>query len=124
MNDLESLLAAKIAVIKLEFLARLKDEWLPNLRTLRQRFQDAPSDQALRTDLMRTGHNLSGSGAVFGCPEISTVGKQLEQRIRATENSDTVGSEADRHEILAIVDHLDEVCSTALSDNPPAQPQA
>lgn len=123
MTDLESLLAAKIAVIKLEFLARLKDEWLPNLRTLRQRFEDAPADQALRTELMRAGHNLSGSGAVFGFPDISTIGKQLEHRIRVTENSDTVGYDTDRREILAIVDRLDEVCSTALRDNPPAASQ-
>ncbi len=124
MNDLEAKLAARIAVIKQEFLARLQDEWLPNLRTLRQQFQDAPADQTLRTELMRAGHNMSGSGAVFGCADISTVGKQLEHRIRATADSDTIGSEADRVEILAIVDHLDEVCRTALHDNPPASPQA
>ena len=124
MTDLESLLAAKVAIIRQEFLARLQDEWLPNLRTLRQQFVNAPADQTLRTELMRAGHNLSGSGAVFGCPDISTVGKQLEHCIRASENGDTVGSEADRREILAIVDHLDEVCSTALHDKPPTAPQA
>lgn len=123
MNDLESLLAAKIAVIKQEFLARLQDDWLPNLRHLRQKFQDAPADQTLRTELMRAGHNMSGSGAVFGCADISTVGKQLEHRIRSVD-SDAVGSDADRREILDIVDRLDEVCAAALREaNLPVPPQ-
>lgn len=123
MNELESLVAAKIAIIKQEFLDRLQSDWLPNLRALRQRFQDMPDDQDLRTELMRTGHNMSGSGAVFGCDDISTVGRQLEHRIRGS-NSDAVGSDADRREILDIVDRLDEVCTAALREaNLPAPPQ-
>jgi chemotaxis protein histidine kinase CheA len=123
MNDLESLLAAKIALIRQEFLGRLQDEWLPNLRTLRQRFEDMPSDQEIRTELMRAGHNMSGSGAMFGFTDVSTVGRQLEQRIRGG-NSDAVGSDADRREILAILDRLDEVCTAALREaSLPTPPQ-
>ena len=114
MNDLESQLAAKIAIIKQEFLARLQTEWLPNLRLLRQQFVDAPADEALRMELMRAGHNMSGSGAVFGCDDISTAGRQLEQRIRGMIDSDA--ADTDHREILGLINRLDEVCTAALRD--------
>ena len=124
MNDLESLLAAKIAVIKQEFLAKLQTDWLPNLRLLRQRFAESPADKELRVELMRAGHNMSGSGSVFGCDDISTAGRQLETRIRLTLDSDSPAAEADQRDILGLIDQLDAVCTEALRDAKPGADSA
>jgi chemotaxis protein histidine kinase CheA len=119
MNDLESQLAAKIAIIKQEFLARLRNDWLPNLQRLRQSFLDAPADEALLTELMRAAHDMTGSGSVFGCDDISNVGRSLEQRLRTMIASDTAANEVDHREILALTDRLQEVCAIALRDAEP-----
>jgi chemotaxis protein histidine kinase CheA len=119
MNDLESQLAAKIAIIKQEFLARLRDDWLPNLQRLRQGFLNAPSDKALLTELMRAAHDMTGSGSVFGCDDISTAGRSLEHRLRTVIASDTATNDVDHREILCLIDRLQEVCTVALRDAKP-----
>ena len=119
MNDLESQLAAKIAIIKQEFLARLRDDWLPNLQRLRQAFLSAPTDKALLTELMRAAHDMTGSGSVFGCDDISTAGRSLEHRLRTVIAGDTAANDVDHHEILGLIDRLQEVCTAALRDAKP-----
>lgn len=126
MDDLESRLAAKIAVIRQEFLVRLQTDWLPNLQLLRQGFIETPADKAWRTELMRAAHNMTGSGSVFGCDDITTVGRQLENRIRETIDNDVVKADKDYCDILGLVDQLVEVCTAALGEaksaSDPAKP--
>lgn len=103
-------LSARIAVIKQEYLARLQKEGVPNLRMLRQRFLASPGDESLRNQILHTAHDMNGSGAVFGCDDVSQGGHRLEDAMRALIKN-TVEDTADRHkEIIALIDQLDAIC--------------
>jgi hypothetical protein len=122
MNGPESQLAAKIAVIKQAFFARLRHDWIPKLRALRQRFIDNPWDAGLYDELLRTAHDMTGTGAVFGCAEVSSMGRQLEDRLRVTITSGRAG-DTEHRDILRMIDQLEAVCVAALrgeTDAPPA----
>ena len=115
MGDPEHQLAAKIALIKQEFLARLKNDWVPRLRSLRQRFRDTPSDPALRDELLRLAHDMTGSGAVFGCDDVSAMGRRLEDRMRLLIKSGA-SCEADYRDLVGLIDELEAVCVAALRE--------
>lgn len=119
MTSHDSDIAARIAVIGQEYLARLQKEGLPNLRTLRQRFLETPCDDSLRNQLLHAAHDMSGSGAVFGYDEVSNGGHRLEDAVRALIKHTIEDSADHRNRILALIDQLDAICVTATRDLKP-----
>lgn len=122
----ESDLAARIAVIKQEFLLRLKDHWVPNLRGMRQRFIATPTDAALLNEMLHAAHDMTGSGAIFGYEEITNRGRRLDDSLRRLIKREVEDTPECRRDILALLDALENVCVAALSDlkTPSASPRA
>ena len=109
-------LAARIAVIKQEFLTRLKTDWVPALRAMRQGFLATPGDTALRNRIIHAAHDMTGSGAIFGYQKITDRGRQLEDRLRKLVRQEIEDTPACHAEILALLDQLEQACVTALAD--------
>ncbi len=116
MTDSNDALAARIAIIKQEFLGRLKSHEVPNLHALRDRFQADPTDASVRTDIRRVTHDLIGSGAVFGYDEISAVGRRLETIIRALLRQEVAEGPEPHGEILALLERLAVICAETERD--------
>lgn len=116
MANRDSDLAARIAVIKQEFLNRLHKDNLPKLRGLRQRFQGSPSDESVRDQIMRAAHDMSGSGAVFGYENVSRSGRRLEDAVRAVIKHEVEDTAERRQEILALMDELETICAATAAD--------
>ena len=122
MPDPDSELAARIAIIKQEFLGRLHSEGLPKLRDLGERFRADPTDAVARSELRRVTHDLIGSGAVFGYDEISAVGRKLEAALRALLAQDGPENAQSHADILALVERLTTICAATERDlNPSAE---
>ena len=120
MTNHDSDLSARIAVIRQEYLARLHNDGLRNLRELRQRFLATPGDDSLRSDILHAAHDMNGSGAVFGCDDVSQGGHRLEDAMRALIKNATEDP-ADRHgAIIALIDELDAICVAAARGLEPA----
>lgn len=115
----DAALAERIAIIKQEFLGRLKSHEVPNLRALRDRFQADPTDAAVRTDIRRVTHDLIGSGSVFGYDEISTVGRRLETLLRALLREEIAEGREPHGEILALLERLTVICAETERDLAP-----
>lgn len=123
MTEPESTLAARIAVIRQEYLARLHDESLPKLRALRQRFAETPQDDEVRKQLLHAAHDMTGSGAVFGFDAVSADGRRLEDALRAAikQSGDIAGERLS--DLLALADRLIETCAaTAAHRAAPGNP--
>jgi chemotaxis protein histidine kinase CheA len=116
MADPESDLAARIAVIKQEFLMRLNDHWVPNLHDMHQRFIATPADPALLDQMLHAAHDMTGSGAIFGYEEITNHGRRLDDSLRRLIKRAVEDTPECRREILALLDALEKVCVAALSD--------
>jgi chemotaxis protein histidine kinase CheA len=116
MTDPETDLAARIATIKQEFLLRLHDDWVPNLRDMRQRFIAAPSDTVLLNQMLHAAHDMTGSGAIFGYEDISHHGRRLDDSLRRLIKHEIEDTPEQREEIVVLVDRLEQVCVAALHD--------
>lgn len=116
MVEADATLAARIAVIKQEFLARLKDEWVPNLRALRQRFLADPANTAVHAELRQAAHDMSGSGAVFGYQTVSSAGRRLEDSVRTLAAADIANDPEGRETIVTLIDELEAICVATQRD--------
>lgn len=112
-------LAARIAVIKQEFLTRLRDEVVPNLRKLRQDFLAAPGDESVRDRLLHAAHDMNGSGAMFGYDALSDDGRRLETALRALAKRTGDIPEDSSADVVTLIDRLDATCVEATRDLKP-----
>lgn len=116
MADPEADLAARIATIKQEFLARLSHDWVPNLRDLRRRFIASPADSAVLNQMVHAAHDMTGSGAIFGYAEITNHGRRLDDSLRRLIKHEIENTFERQQEIVGLIDQLERACVAALSD--------
>jgi HPt (histidine-containing phosphotransfer) domain-containing protein len=108
-------LAAKIEEIRQMFLQRLHDEWLPRIGDLRRRL---PLDwnKADVDDTVFLTHSLAGSGATFGYPAITDLGRKVEIAARTMQKDATAATDEARADILSGLARLEQEGRAALAD--------
>lgn len=82
MTSPDELVAAELARLSTEFVARLPEQ----LRAVEDEvtaWLDAPEDPKRFEVVSHRVHQLKGSGSTFGCPGISRAARLLEERLGA-----------------------------------------
>lgn len=82
MTRPDDLVAAELARLSAEFVARLPEQ-LQAVEHDVTAWLDAPGDPERFEILSHRVHQLKGSGSTFGCPGISRAARTLEQRLGA-----------------------------------------
>jgi|GEM_PF-997922 len=93
--------------------ARYLDE-LPNklarLRTTWNRIADGDPTLTLWQEIGHQAHSLAGSGATFGCPEISEIARTFYNGCKNAESIPTAADPSTRQRLAHYLDDLDAAC--------------
>lgn len=82
MTSPDDIVAAELARLSTEFVARLPEQ-VRAVESELTAWLDAPQDGRRFEVVSHRVHQLKGSGSTFGCPGISRAARLLEQRLGA-----------------------------------------
>ena len=107
-------LAAKIAVLQRAFVAQLPERIRALDDALARLGQDEESVKAVHVIV----HSLAGAGATFGCPEVSTAAREIEQAMFPSGAGHSKFDPAVHARLPALVAALKAAAARAVAEDP------